>query len=99
LSTSAELAEARAETDILIMPRPDGVDIREWKAYEPGIRAGELAAQDALAKIDGPIEALRRPAPKPEIVAPEPEPEALPARTGLARLLPQRRPPDPKPAR
>ena len=98
LSTSAELAEARAETDILIMPRPDGIDIREWKAYEPGIRAGELAAQEALANIDRPIEALRRPAPKPEVIVPAPEPEVAPARTGLARLLPQRRPPEPKPA-
>ena len=98
LSTSAELAEARAETDVLIMPRPEGIDIREWKAYEPGIRAGEMAAQDALAQLDGPIEAMRRPAPKPEIIKPETEVETPPARTGLARLLPQRRPPEPKPA-
>lgn len=96
LSTSAELAEARAETDVLIMPRPEGVDIREWKAFEPGIAAGEAAAVEALSKIDRPIIDLRRPAPKPApALAPTTVevPHVSPVRAMLARLLPQRNPP------
>ncbi|WP_292051301.1 MULTISPECIES: patatin-like phospholipase family protein [unclassified Brevundimonas] len=96
LSTSAELAEARAETDVLIMPRPEGIDIREWKAFEPTVAAGEMAAKAALAQIDRPIADLRRPAPKPVVAAPEISIEAAvasPVRAALARLLPQRKPP------
>ncbi len=96
LSTSAELAEARAQTDVLIMPRPDGIDIREWKAFEPTVQAGQRAAEEALAAIKGPVEALRRPKPKPVV---EELPSVIPAdsptglRAALARLLPQRRAP------
>lgn len=97
LSTSAELAEARAETDILIMPRPEGIDIREWKAFEPGIAAGEQAAVEALSQIKGPVADLRRPTPKPLPSPVEPAradaPEVKSVRAMLSRLLPQRKPP------
>lgn len=96
LSTSAELTEARAETDVLILPKPEGVDIREWKAFEPGIAAGEAAAAEALSQIDKPVEALRRPAPKPHETLPAATvevPAPSPVRAVLARLLPQRKPP------
>lgn len=96
LSTSAELAEARAETDVLIMPRPEGIDIREWKAFEPGILAGQRAAEEALAEVEGPVEGLRRPQPKPllsepQIALPSESPSLM--RAALSRLLPQRRAP------
>jgi NTE family protein len=60
LSTRADLMEARSATDVLIMPNPDRVDIRDWKAYDPSIEAGYLAAKESLAKLDGPIIFLRR---------------------------------------
>ena len=94
LSTSAELAEARAETDVLIMPRPDGLDIREWKAFEPGIAAGQKAAEEALAAIDGPIEHMRRPQPKAQPLRPiETKDEAAtsPVRAAISRFITNRR--------
>ncbi|MEG1453940.1 MAG: hypothetical protein RSC22_14220, partial [Brevundimonas sp.] len=95
LSTSAELAEARAETDVLILPRPEGVDIREWKAFEAGVLSGQRAAETALADLDRPIADLRRPVPKPftpAAEAPTGVAAPTPIRSALARLLPQRKP-------
>lgn len=60
LTSDAELAQARADTDLLIQPTPHGVDIRDWKAYEPAVAAGYAAATQALDEMDGPVEALRR---------------------------------------
>lgn len=68
LSSEAERMQARAETDLLILPTPDGIDIRNWKAYEPGVAAGYEAARAALDSLNGPVESLhrRRPSGAPE---------------------------------
>ncbi|WP_447909297.1 patatin-like phospholipase family protein [Brevundimonas bullata] len=60
LTTEAELKQARADTDLLILPRPEGVDIRDWKAYDPAVSAGYVAAQAALATLKCPVEHLHR---------------------------------------
>lgn len=60
LSSEAERMQARAETDLLILPPSDGVDIRDWKAYEPGVTAGYEAARAALDSLNGPVETLHR---------------------------------------
>ena len=59
ISTASELAVSRATTDVLILPRLDGVEIRNWKAFEPAIAAGEAAAQEALAALEGPVTHIR----------------------------------------
>lgn len=99
LSTSAELAEARSQTDVLVMPKPEGIDIREWKIFEPVVLAGQMATEAALAALDRPVTDLRRPAPKqlPTDSVPDSEESApRPFASMLARLLPQRRPAKPK---
>lgn len=68
LSSEAERIQARAETDLLILPPSDGVDIRDWKAYEPGVAAGYEAARAALDGLNGPVETLHR---RPRADAPE----------------------------
>jgi NTE family protein len=68
LSSDAERLQARAETDVLILPSPDGVDIRDWKAYEPAVQSGYDAACTALAALNGPVETLHR---RPKSDAPE----------------------------
>lgn len=60
LTTEAELQQARADTDLLIQPRPEGVDIRDWKAYEPAVSSGYAAAQASLTTLNCPIEHLHR---------------------------------------
>ncbi len=61
VSTARDLAAARQATDLLIMPSVDGIDIRDWKAFDPGLAAGELATREALAKLNRPVTELRRP--------------------------------------
>lgn len=60
LTTDAEIEVSRAATDILIQPRPEGTEIRDWKSYEPTVLVGYHATQEALSKVDGPVTALRR---------------------------------------
>ena len=60
LTTDAEIESARRATDVLIQPRPDGLDLRDWKGFDVGVAAGYLAAAETLAKLDGPVTGLRR---------------------------------------
>jgi len=81
ISTSAELAATRAATDVLIMPELDGVEIRNWQAFEPAVAAGEAAAYQVLSDLGGPITHVRQhladavsEAAEPEPIPPAPEP-------------------------
>ncbi|HYC97932.1 patatin-like phospholipase family protein [Brevundimonas sp.] len=60
LTTDADLESSRAATDLLIQPTPDGIDIRDWKGFDPGVEAGYRATREALAGLDGPVTQLRR---------------------------------------
>ncbi|MGV9008726.1 patatin-like phospholipase family protein [Brevundimonas sp.] len=60
LTTDAEIEVSRGATDILIQPRPEGTEIRDWKSYEPTVLVGYHATQQALSKVEGPVTALRR---------------------------------------
>lgn len=59
ITTAAELETSRAATDLLIQPRLDGVEIRDFKAWDPAVVAGYEAAVEALRDLDGPITHLR----------------------------------------
>lgn len=60
ITTDADMEASRAEADLLILPEPEGTDIRDWKVYEPVVAAGHAAAVAALSELDGPIETLRQ---------------------------------------
>jgi NTE family protein len=60
LTAKAEIMEARSTTDILVIPNPNGVEIRDWKAYDQAVESGASACREALAKLDGPAIFLRR---------------------------------------
>lgn len=60
LTSDSELEQSRAATDVLIQPTPEGIDIRDWKAFQPGIAAGYQATRDVLATLDKPVTDLRR---------------------------------------
>ncbi len=66
ITTDADMEASRAEADLLILPTPEGSDIRDWKVYEPVVEVGHAAAIAALAKLDGPIETLRQ---RPSVTA------------------------------
>jgi NTE family protein len=59
VSTERELAAAREATDLLIQPKVDAIEIRDWKAFEPAVQAGYDAAVLAL-KEAGPVTEVRR---------------------------------------
>jgi NTE family protein len=86
ISTAAELAATRAATDVLILPRLDGVEIRDWKAFEPAIVAGEQAGFEVLAALKGPVTHLRMRGADAQFPAIEIEPSPqVPQSTGRRR--------------
>lgn len=60
VTTGRDLAAAREATDVLITPKLEGVDIRDWRAFEPAVKAGYVAASFALEALHGPVTELRR---------------------------------------
>ncbi len=60
LSTGRDLAASREASDLLVTPKLDRIDIRDWKAYEPAVEAGYRATCEALAHLGAPVTDLRR---------------------------------------
>ena len=47
-------------TDILIIPDPQDVDLRDWEEYDSAVQAGYDATIDAITRASGPIARLFR---------------------------------------
>lgn len=60
ITTAADLAQSRAATDLLIIPEPDGVEIRDWKAYDRAVENGYQTTVETLAQLDSPVTTLRK---------------------------------------
>lgn len=60
VSTGRDLAASREATDVLITPKLERVEIRNWEAFDPAVEAGYRATSEALAKLSKPVTALRR---------------------------------------
>ncbi len=60
LTSDADIETSRRATDLLIQPEPEGMDIRDWKAYDIAVGAGYEAAHAALSELDGPVTRLRQ---------------------------------------
>ncbi len=60
ITTAADLAQSRAATDLLIIPEPDGVEIRDWKAYDMAVENGYQTTVETLAQLDSPVTTLRK---------------------------------------
>jgi NTE family protein len=57
VGTDAAMAATHQALDVAITPRLDGVELRDWKAYEPAVAAGyraALAVADQLAPMASP---------------------------------------------
>jgi NTE family protein len=55
-----ELAQSHAVTDVLVQPEVDDIEIRDWKAFDPGVSAGYRATIEALDSLTHPVVDLRR---------------------------------------
>ena len=55
-----ELAQSHAVTDVLVLPEVDNIEIRDWKAFDPGVSAGYRATIEALDSLTHPVVDLRR---------------------------------------
>lgn len=56
----AELILSHQAADVLIQPDVDAIEIRDWKAFEPGVSAGYQAACEVLDSLVHPVIDLRR---------------------------------------
>ena len=50
----------RAITDILLTPEMKGIELRDWKEYEPAVQSGYDATRQALADLKGPLAQIIR---------------------------------------
>lgn len=60
ITTAADLALSRAATDLLIIPEPEGVEIRDWKAYDKAVENGYQTTVETLSQLDSPVTTLRK---------------------------------------
>ena len=60
VSTGRDLDDARAATDVLILPMVDQIEIRDWRSYDRAVAAGERAAREALDALDADVTDIRR---------------------------------------
>lgn len=60
VSSGRDLIAAREATDVLVMPEVGRVEIRDFAAYEPAVAEGYRAMNEALDKLDRPVQELRR---------------------------------------
>lgn len=60
VSSGRDLAAAREAADLLVAPDVTGVEIRDWRAYEPAVTAGYKAMDEALDRLPEPVQQLRR---------------------------------------
>lgn len=59
VTATRDVIAARGAADVFIAPELDGVEIRDWRAFEPAVSAGYRAAARALEGLDCPLTELR----------------------------------------
>ncbi|MBN9318079.1 MAG: patatin-like phospholipase family protein [Caulobacterales bacterium] len=60
VTVGRDLAASREATDLLITPILERIDLRDWRAFDPAVEAGYVAAQKALNGLNKPVTSLRR---------------------------------------
>jgi NTE family protein len=60
VSSAREQQEIRKSCDLLVIPTIEGVELRDWKAFDPAVEAGHAAMQDALLSLKAPLIDLSR---------------------------------------
>jgi NTE family protein len=60
ISTGQEMLASREATDLLVLPKMEQIEIRDWEAYDAAVTAGHLGMTEALAGLGRPLTELRR---------------------------------------
>jgi NTE family protein len=60
VSSGRDIIASREATDVLITPAVDGIEIRNWRAFDPAVESGYIAAKEALEKLQRPVIDIRR---------------------------------------
>lgn len=69
ITTDTEMAQARADADVLVLPQVAGSDIRDWKTYDAPVSTGYAAMTSALDALPCPVAQIRhcpKDAPRPD---------------------------------
>jgi NTE family protein len=61
VTATRDVIAARGAADVFIAPMLDGVEIRDWRAFEPAVDAGYRATAEALSRLECPVTELRMP--------------------------------------
>lgn len=60
LASGPDLLASKRAADLYVMPDVDGIEIRNWRAYDRAVAAGRVAMDEALRALDVPVSELRR---------------------------------------
>ena len=60
VSSAREQQEIRKSCDLLVIPTIEGVELRDWKAFDPAVEAGHAAMNEALTSLKAPLIDLSR---------------------------------------
>ena len=60
VSSLREQASIKDACDLMVIPTIEGVELRDWKAFEPAVEAGYQAMKAALAGLQEPLIDLSR---------------------------------------
>ena len=60
VSTGRDLIASRDASDVLVVPNLSGIDIRDWEAFDPAVRAGFVAMKSALERLHHPVSDIGR---------------------------------------
>ena len=57
--TARETAQSHEAADLLIIPEIKGVELREWRAFDPAVAGGYSAAKLAFDRLERPLTQVR----------------------------------------
>ena len=60
VSSARDQAQTQEACNLLVIPVIEGVELRDWKAFDPAVDAGYAAMQAALAELEAPLIGLCR---------------------------------------
>lgn len=60
VGSGPDLARSRAACDLYVMPDVEQIEIRNWRAYDRAVEAGDLAMTKALADLTDPVTDLHK---------------------------------------